>query len=571
MKFLNDLKLGTKILVLCSVLLLSFIIFIEGFVIPTINETVEAKSISKMQSLVEAAYSTLEYYYNQAQSGALTQEKAKELAKNEIKRIRYGNDDYFWINDYTPTMIMHPIKSELDGQNLSDYKDPTDFKLFVAFVEVVKAKGEGVVNYQWPKPGKDKPQPKMSYVKGFSQWQWVLGSGIYIDDLDEIKAGINNKIRVFLIAFVILTIAMMAIIVIPLNLSVKKLLKHLERLSNYDFSKLIDIEQKDEIGIVAKAFNNMITRVQALLREVENMGVNVAESSQDVMSSSRTMSRVSGEVAAATSELAKGSTEQAESTIRSKDKIDEIVDGLGKIVADMEHSEELTQKSKEMIEIGQKSVHYQQEKMLISKQITTNVGTTISKLSERSKEIGHIVDVIKGIAIQTEMLSLNAAIEAAHAGEQGKGFAVVSGEVKKLAEQSGKSVKQIQNIVNEVMEIIEQTVAEVNNVEAAVEEQEKALSDTINSFGTITGIVIRIAERVKDVTKEAHQLNTNAKQAEDEINRIAGIAQNAAAGTEQVAASANEQTETIQQITKYAEELSSLANKLQDSLHKFVV
>ena len=97
--------------------------------------------------------------------------------------LRYGNNDYFWINDMHPKMVMHPIKPEMNGNDLSAYKDPNGKLLFVDFVDAVKKSGSGFVPYEWPKPGFDKPQPKLSYVVGFAPWNWVIGTGVYIDDL----------------------------------------------------------------------------------------------------------------------------------------------------------------------------------------------------------------------------------------------------------------------------------------------------------------------------------------------------------------------------------------------------
>jgi methyl-accepting chemotaxis protein len=139
----------------------------------------------KTRHVVETAWGILDYHAKQVKANAVSLEEAKLRAMGAIKNLRYERDEYFWINDMEPRMIMHPFKSELDGKSLSDYKDPNEKALFVAMVDAVKSNGAGFVDYYWPKPGHAQPMPKISYVKGFPEWGWVIGSGIYLDDVQK--------------------------------------------------------------------------------------------------------------------------------------------------------------------------------------------------------------------------------------------------------------------------------------------------------------------------------------------------------------------------------------------------
>ncbi|MEJ5365863.1 MAG: cache domain-containing protein [Desulfosoma sp.] len=133
--------------------------------------------------VVDVGYSLLEKYAKEVQEGRVTEEAAKKEALDHIRALRYRENDYFWINDLKPVMVMHPFKPELDGKDLTDFKDPKGKQLFVEFVKVCRDKGAGFVDYLWPKPGFDKPVPKVSYVKLFQPWGWIIGSGIYVDDV----------------------------------------------------------------------------------------------------------------------------------------------------------------------------------------------------------------------------------------------------------------------------------------------------------------------------------------------------------------------------------------------------
>jgi len=155
------------------------------------------------QRLVEAAYSILEAHGQLAASGKITEAAARAEALSEIKALRYGSDGYFWINDLAPKMVMHPTKPALDGKDLSANKDPNGVPLFLHMVEVCRQKGEGFVNYQWPKPGAEKPVDKVSYVKLYRPWGWIVGSGIYVDDVHAAVRA-NSMMSVGLFALVVL-------------------------------------------------------------------------------------------------------------------------------------------------------------------------------------------------------------------------------------------------------------------------------------------------------------------------------------------------------------------------------
>ncbi len=175
-------KLSTRILSLAVITVVCFMIALTFIYTRFSSKMYDAKYV-KTRNLVESAWGVLDYYAGQAKQGAISADEAKRLAKEVVKKLRYEKDDYYWINDMGPAMVMHPFKPELDGKDLSSNADPNGKKLFVAMVEVCKKEGQGFVDYYWPKPGEPKPAPKISYVKSFPEWGWIIGSGIYIDDV----------------------------------------------------------------------------------------------------------------------------------------------------------------------------------------------------------------------------------------------------------------------------------------------------------------------------------------------------------------------------------------------------
>jgi len=160
-----------------------------------VNAWVYETKREKIMNLVQSAWGVLDFYGSQAEAGRMTTAQAQQSAMEALKVMRYGQNDYFWINDLHPRMIMHPFVASLDGKDLSDVKDPTGFRLFVKAAEVCRSRGQGLVEYMWPKPGATAPIPKISFVKLYRPWGWIVGSGIYMDD---VKAELRGMLLVLL-------------------------------------------------------------------------------------------------------------------------------------------------------------------------------------------------------------------------------------------------------------------------------------------------------------------------------------------------------------------------------------
>ncbi len=151
---------------------------------PRFKAALYASKNAQTQFLVETAASAVDHYVKAAAGGSLTVEEARRQAMAAVRSMRYGDNDYFWINDLAPAMVMHPMKPELDGKDLSQNKDPNGKPLFMEMVKVCREKGGGFVDYFWPKPGAAQPVPKVSFVKQVPQWGWVIGTGVYVDDVE---------------------------------------------------------------------------------------------------------------------------------------------------------------------------------------------------------------------------------------------------------------------------------------------------------------------------------------------------------------------------------------------------
>ena len=572
MNIFKNFRLTTKIILIIVFLTISFSSLVAFYIIPVITSTLESDAEVKLKNLTETSYKILEFYYDQSQKGLYTEIQAKNLAKLEIRTLRYNGNEYFWINDYTPTMIMHPMKPELDGENVSNIKDPDGLAIFMEFVKVAKDKKEGLVRYQWPQPASDKSEPKFSYVKTFEPWQWIIGTGIYVGDLAQTRNAIIIKIVMVVLTVIIITLILVTIfILMPLNKTLHKILAYLEELSHYNFSKSINLNQKDELGLIADSFSYVVENVRSLIQDTKELGQIVVDESNKMITSTEEINIASERTAVTITDLASGANEQANSTISSNKKIQGIVSRLESINQDINTSDELTKQATESVRIGSNLVKDQGIKLSNNKTIYQQIGNSIVSLSDKSKEIGEIVLVIQGIAGQTNLLALNAAIEAARAGEHGRGFAVVAEEVRKLSEQVALSGTKVINIVNEVESGIKSTASHMEVANKAVEEEEMSLKKVIDFFQKISESIINIQQKIEAISQNSHTISNDAKSAGNEISQMATISEKSAKGTEEVAALSEETTATIHEVTQRAKKLAEYAEELQLSIEKFKV
>jgi len=181
---LQRFKLSTRIMFMGVMIVVCFSL-VFAWITPRIKSNMYDAKYEKTKHVVESVWGLLDYYGKQAKAKAMSVEEAKKRAVEAVKGLRYDKDEYFWINDMEPRMVMHPFKPEMDGTSLAENKDPHGKRLFVAFVDVCRKNGEGFVDYMWPKPGSPKPEPKISFVKLYPEWGWVIGSGVYLDDVEK--------------------------------------------------------------------------------------------------------------------------------------------------------------------------------------------------------------------------------------------------------------------------------------------------------------------------------------------------------------------------------------------------
>lgn len=534
MKMLVNSKISYKLWFIAILALLAIIAMVAFLLINLRGALIDGE-MKKLDALNDVAINMSNDAYAKYKNGELSEREAKEYAISQIESIKYQGSEYIFIYDRSGTLVMDPSlpKEDRFKANFFNFEDSEGTPLFQHMIERTKASKRATVNYVWELPDSTLTAPKMSRVATFDHWGWIIGTGVYMNH-------VSNQMwdmfwRVALIV-VISSLPALAIIVIIINSIVSPLKNTISAMENIadgdgDLTKKLDASGKDELALLANAFNTFADRIRGLVSQVRGSSSTMDSSlalldslMQKAESDATRQQEETDQVATAMTEMTAAAQEVASSASEASSAAShaelQVIDSknvLGKAIAVIEG---------------------------LSKQVDEGV-LVINDLSKDSNRIGSVLDVIRGIAEQTNLLALNAAIEAARAGEAGRGFAVVADEVRTLASRTQKSTQEIQLMI----EGFQQRILTAEKVINAISERslatvgearlvEEALSDIEHAVNTINNMNAQIASAAEEQTCVSESINKNishiaviteinvqgARQANDATKKLSGLA-----------------------------------------------
>ncbi|MEI5640820.1 MULTISPECIES: methyl-accepting chemotaxis protein [unclassified Pseudoalteromonas] len=480
----------------------------------------EQQQYNKTQSLVENAHSLIAYHHQRFTSGELSQSEAKAEALDAVSALRYEDNNYFWINDYQPAMVMHPFKPELNGKDLSQSKDPSGKRLFVAMVAVVNKAGAGFVPYLWPKPGADKPVAKISYVKGFKPWGWIVGSGVYLDTIEAEFATIRNLLLMTMAVLIILLFPFSAMIsksIITPIAHAKAMMRDIAE-GEGDLTRQLDESGKDEITELAKSFNlytnkmrHSIATVADNAKHVEALAEQVRAAGEENLAFIESQNDNSRQVAAAAEQM----------TMQVKE-ISSNANTAEQSAADARNnSAQGKQTIAETITAIQR----------LSDQIQS-VSSTTSSLAQESEHIGSVLDVIRG-------------------------FAVVADEVRTLASRTEQSTDEIQTTIERLQRESQQAVS-------AVQTSQQISAQTVSQVEQANSALLeieRLIDAISDMNSHIAKATDEQSLAAQEVNeRIAALSD-----------ATHHSLDTTQALNDTSEQLTQASHQLNEIVSRFKV
>jgi methyl-accepting chemotaxis protein len=556
-KMYKNLSVFKKIMSIPFLTALVLTLIMIFLLIPFIRELIMKEKQTAVSNLVQVAISVAESYQKQIDAGTLTREEAQHQAVERIAAIRYNEKDYIWINDLTPTMIMHPMKPEMNGKELSENKDPNGKFLFREMVKVCKDKGKGFVEYTWPKPGNSKPVPKISYVELYQPWGWIVGTGIYIDDVDTQMQKIMLVMIVSLCILLLPALFSALFIARLITVPVSVLVKQTAQVANGELDIEIECSSNDEIGQLAYSFKTMTEHLHSIINDIANGVHRLTSSSNALAVVSRQLSASALETADSSSAVA-AATEEMSTNVQSVAAAMEQSSCNVNMVASA--SEEMTSTINEIAQNAEKARSISEEAVTQSR----NTSKKMAVLGESAMKIGKVTEAITEISEQTNLLALNATIEAARAGEAGKGFAVVANEIKELARQTASATVDIKNQINEMQTTTSTRIADIEKISAVITEIHEVINGIATAVEEQSAASSEIANNISQASQGIAEVNENVAQSSvviaDITHDISGINQQST----QVGEGSN-------QVQASAHGLADLAAELENLIKKFKV
>lgn len=575
-------SISTKInsIIIISLLLLGGAsIFISGHTIKKKSEreiegyrqTMMEEKRSHLKSLIEVAYHIAKHNYDESLGGNEEDAIARTLAT--INSLRYGDDGagYFYTLDTrTRRLVQHP-KQALIGRPDTSFKDAEGKRQVVALIDIALKNNEGYEEYKWEKLGETLPQPKLSFVKHFSEWGLAIVTGTYIDDVNkaiaikeaEIKETIRSEtISQAAIIFGIMVLTVLVaypIVSVGIVKPIRNIILMLKDIAqgDGDLTKRITDKSGDETEEMAYWFNTFVAQVQDIIKDASG---NAAQ----LTGSSATLAQVSNEMAAASDHTSSASANVAAASEEMSANMNSVAAAMEEASTNVSMVASATEEVSSTINGIASNTTQAREIASSAVTRTASASEQVSELGQAARDIGKVVETITEISSQVDLLALNATIEAARAGEAGKGFAVVAGEIKELARQTAEASGEIKDRVVGIQSSTEGTVREINEVSGVVDEIDKIVTNIAVAVEEQSMTTDEIVNNVSQASLGLSEVNENVAQSSQVSNEIAqdiGHVTDAAADVSRRCADINDSSK----------ELAGLAEQLNTMVGRFKV
>lgn len=552
--------------------------------VETYRETLTRDIEKQLKDQTESAVSVINYVYSLQQNGTLTEEQAKKEAADRVRAMRYDNGaGYFWIDTYEGVNVVL-LGRPTEGKSRINSVDPNGTRFIEEMIKNGRKEGGGFTDLMFAKPGEDTPLPKRNYTVAFAPYQWVLGTGVWIDYIDSMVAHQEEeasaalwsgliKMGVFVLVLQLLFIFIGYVFANKITQPIISVTDRLKVFATGDFrtdsSDDARFDSNDEIGEMRQAMRTLQSSISTMMKKVMATAQQVTDSAGQLNDSASQSAEVSNSVANSMVNVAGNCSEQFTEIETANGQVETLGQHMMNFVNTIQHSSEVVQVTQEKAVAEAKTVDGAVEQMKLIQTSVTQSAAVITELGEESDRIGKIVDTISSIAAQTNLLALNAAIEAARAGEHGRGFAVVADEVRKLAEQSSESAGEIAGLITSIQEKSQKAVAVMQEGVGRVEAGTKVVQDSGASFNEIAEMVRKVVEASQEMNNIVNALNENTKTIGGAIQTVAVKSSSVSSEAESVSAASEELTATMSEIESSSGVLAEMAKDMLKAVENF--
>jgi methyl-accepting chemotaxis protein len=534
-------------------------------------------------------------------TGAWVEDIADEMKKealDQIASMRLNDGNYFWVTDLDTNMVMHPTAKQLVGTSVANYKDKKGKRLFVEMTDIARDQGEGYVEYWWTKPGSSELYPKVSFVKLFKPWGWIIGMGVYTD---EVQVAVSRENREFgsQINSLLSEVGLMGLVIIAFILVVFVML--FRRMLGSPLTRIVDFASKvaegdleaqpegrfgDEMRTLKEAIAAMVGSLKGYIAEARQKSaeaeteaekaresMQAAEKAREEAISARAegmreaadmleevverMVSSSQELAAVVTQAASGSQRQSERTSETATAMEEMNATVLEVAKNASDAAENSEQAKSKAFNGEEVVNSAIDSIGEMQSSTERLSEFMSDLGEQAQGIGQIITVIEDIADQTNLLALNAAIEAARAGDAGRGFAVVADEVRKLAEKTMNATKEVGSAITNIQQGTENSLKATQSASSSVEASTDLAQKSGEALREIVSIVDEMAAQVQSIATASEEQSSASEEITRTIEDINMVSGETASGMRQAETA-------IGELAQMAEQLGALVEKLRE-------
>ena len=552
------------------------------------RDNLEANVEASLKGETQVAFSILEQMYKKEQAGELTREQAQKQAADMVRDLRYDNGKgYFWIDTKEGVNVVL-LGRPSEGKSRIDLVDPNGTYFIKEMLANGLKDGGGFTDLMFAKPNETTPLPKRNYTVCFQPWGWVIGTGVWIDQIDaqvaeeqallqdELQGSIMTAVAVILFLLV-LFVAFAVFIGKRIAEPIQLVTKHIQWMGDGDFrshqedaAEMAALAQRqDELGVMTHAMDDMQRKLLKLMQQIVETAEYLAAASQELTSTSEQAATVSKSIAESVMNVAGSCSEQFTEVETASGNVSNLTAHMEEFSATIRESSHKIQETDEVAEQGRANVGTAVNNMETIDATVTDIAQVIERLGEQSQQIGVIIDTISSIADQTNLLALNAAIEAARAGEHGRGFAVVAEEVRKLAEQSQASAGEIAAVVVGIQKDTENAVMAMKEGVEQVKSGTGAVKDAGGSFAHIAEMVSVVADNSNTMENAVSVLADSTMKINEAIEKINAISRNVASEAETVSAATEQETASMLEIADASRKLAEQAQELQNSLSQF--